>query len=58
MNIVLVLSQHEVTGARGGLGRWGRAFAERHFDVAALWPRVEQVYRRALAAKAILVASH
>jgi hypothetical protein len=38
-------------GRRGELGRWGRAFAQRHFDAAVLWPRVEEVYRRALAAK-------
>jgi glycosyltransferase involved in cell wall biosynthesis len=42
---------------REELARWGRAFAERHFDVAALWPRVEAVYRRALADKGIPVAS-
>jgi glycosyltransferase involved in cell wall biosynthesis len=40
---------------REALARWGRAFAERHFDVAALWPRVEGVYRRALADKGHLV---
>jgi glycosyltransferase involved in cell wall biosynthesis len=44
-------------GWRERLAGWGRAFVERHYDVAALWPRVAEVYRRALAAKGRRVAS-
>ena len=44
-------------GRQRELALWGRAFVERHFDVATLWPRVEDVYRRALAAKGIPVAA-
>ncbi len=39
-------------GLRRELGEWGRAFAERHFDAAKTWPRVEAVYRQARALKA------
>ena len=33
------------------LAAWGRAFVERHYDVRETWRRIEEVYRRARAAK-------
>jgi peptidoglycan/xylan/chitin deacetylase (PgdA/CDA1 family)/glycosyltransferase involved in cell wall biosynthesis len=37
---------------RRRLGDWGRAFVERHYDVAATWRRAAVVYRRARARRA------
>jgi peptidoglycan/xylan/chitin deacetylase (PgdA/CDA1 family)/glycosyltransferase involved in cell wall biosynthesis len=36
---------------RETLAAWGRAFAERHYDVAVTWRRVEALYRQARALK-------
>ena len=34
---------------REALAAWGRAFAERHYDAAATWRRIEGIYRQARA---------
>lgn len=39
-------------GRRQVLAEWGRAFAERHYDAAGTWRRVEQIYRQARALQA------
>jgi len=36
-------------GRREALAAWGRAFAERYYDAAATWRRVEGIYRQARA---------